>query len=91
MKASVLADASRRRMLSGELEEAIRSGREALAMAERLELPALRANALNNVGSARAALGDEGGIGDLEESVRIAEEANEAWDIVRGYINLAAH
>ena len=53
-------------MVAEENEDAIRVGREALALAERFGLEELQAHTLNNVGVARTIGGDTGGIGDLE-------------------------
>jgi len=58
VKAHTIAAASRFRMLAAEEEEAIRLGREALAMAEELGLNDVRAAALNTLGCARVSLGD---------------------------------
>jgi class 3 adenylate cyclase/tetratricopeptide (TPR) repeat protein len=88
-KAFVVANLSRFLMLSGDSAEAIRVGREALAMAEQLNLDGLRAHTLNNIGSARIRLGDLDGIGDLEESIAIAEVADPV-EATRSYGNLAS-
>jgi class 3 adenylate cyclase/tetratricopeptide (TPR) repeat protein len=88
-KAFVIANLSRFLMLASENSLAIRVGREALAMAEELHLDDLRANALNNIGSARVRSGDLGGIADLEESIAIAEVAD-PLEVMRGYGNLAS-
>jgi tetratricopeptide (TPR) repeat protein len=71
-RAHVLARLARSHMLADDHEEAIRAGREALAIADRLGLDDVRAHALNSVGSARFQLGDPGGIADSESSVEIA-------------------
>jgi class 3 adenylate cyclase/tetratricopeptide (TPR) repeat protein len=86
----VLAHVSRFMMLAARHDDAIRLGRQALAMAEDLDLPDLRSHALNNIGTTRTASGDRGGIGDLEASIALAEEANSPWDVSRGYLNLAS-
>jgi class 3 adenylate cyclase/tetratricopeptide (TPR) repeat protein len=88
-KAFVVANLSRFLMLAGESAEAIRVGREALAMAEQLGLDGLRAHTLNNIGSARIRLGDLDGIDDLEESIAIAEVAD-PLEATRSYGNLAS-
>jgi tetratricopeptide (TPR) repeat protein len=88
-KAFVVANLSRFLMLAGESAEAIRVGREALAMAEELNLDDLRAHTLNNIGSARIRLGDLDGIGDLEESIAIAE-VTDPVEATRSYGNLAS-
>ena len=88
-KAYVLANASRFAALAGENEDAIRFGREALAMADELHIDPIRSHALNNMGFARVSLGDAGGIDDLEQSAAIAVAAN-SIESVRAYGNLAS-
>jgi tetratricopeptide (TPR) repeat protein len=88
-KAYVVANVSRFATLAGEHEDGIRSGREALAMAEELRIDSLRSHALNNIGIARVATGDMDGIDDLEQSASIAVEAN-SIESVRAYGNLAS-
>ena len=85
-KAYALSSLSRFRT-AGEPEEAIRIAREALAMAERLELDEVRAHALNNIGTSRVTLGDHGGVTDLERSVEISAALGSV-EAVRGYLNL---
>ena len=87
-KASVISAVSRYLMLSGESAEAIRLGREALAMAEQLGLDELRANTLNNIGVARVDSDDQGGLDDLEEGLAIALRANLPGAICRTRANL---
>jgi class 3 adenylate cyclase len=86
-KAYALSSLSRFRMIADKNEEAIRVGFEALQMAEELGLEELRAHALNNIGIARAGIGDPGGVVDLEKSIAIAVELN-SLESVRGYVNL---
>jgi predicted ATPase len=88
-KARVLSFVSRARMLANRTEEAIDTGREALAMAEELGLDELRAHALNNIGSARTFAGDFGGIADLEQSLEISLALNSP-ESARAYNNLGA-
>ena len=88
-KAYVIANLSRFLMLASENAEAIRVGREALAMAEALQLDDLRAHTLNNIGVARFHAGDPGGIADLEESIAVAEVVD-PLEAMRGYGNLAS-
>ena len=88
-KARVLSEVSRYHMLGDRNEEAIRTGREALAMATALGLEEVRAHALDNVGSARVGLGDAGGMNDLEQSVQISDETG-SIESLRGYNNLFA-
>jgi hypothetical protein len=76
-------------MLADRNETAIEFGLEAIDLAEQLGLDDLRANALNNVGSARANAGDRAGFADLEESIRLASQLNSISDVIRGHNNLA--
>jgi class 3 adenylate cyclase/tetratricopeptide (TPR) repeat protein len=87
-KAFVISNISRFLMLSGKSDDAIRIGREALQMAEELQLDELRAHALNNIGCARVGSGDRAGVEDLEQSVAIAEAINTPEGI-RSYGNFA--
>ena len=87
-KAWVLSQVSRYEMLAGEHGNAVRVGREALAMAETLGLDEVRAHVLNNIGTARCADGDFGGIEDLERSIEIAD-AIDSPEVARAYNNLA--
>ena len=87
--ARVLVEVSRYAMLADETEEAIRAGREALEMAEALDLPELVPAALINIGSARGNAGDDGGIADLERAIEIAQATNDP-QLARAYNNLAA-
>jgi tetratricopeptide (TPR) repeat protein len=75
-------------MLAGEYEAAVRVGNEALAMAEELRLNEVRAHVLNNIGCARAAVGDFGGVRDLEQSIEIADAVSSP-DLSRAYNNLS--
>ena len=77
-------------MLAGIDAEAIRIGREALTMAEQLELDELRAHALNNIGTARVHAGDTDGFVDLEASLALAVQAKAPGEICRAQNNLAA-
>jgi class 3 adenylate cyclase/tetratricopeptide (TPR) repeat protein len=88
-KATVLSEVSRYHMLGDRCDDAIQIGRQALAMATELGLDEVRAHALNNIGAARANSGDFGGIGDLEQSIKIAEEIGSP-ESLRGYNNLFA-
>jgi class 3 adenylate cyclase/tetratricopeptide (TPR) repeat protein len=89
-KAWAASSASRFMMLAGENEEAIRLGAEALALASAPGLEEVRAATLNNVGSARAALGDESGLGEIAEAIEVARAANAPFERCRAIGNLAA-
>jgi tetratricopeptide (TPR) repeat protein len=84
----VLSNVSRFLMLAAESTEAIRIGRRALGIAERLGLDELRAHALNNIGCARLEVGDLGGLDDLEQSVVVATEAGAPGETLRAQGNL---
>jgi tetratricopeptide (TPR) repeat protein len=85
----VLSEVARYEMLADHNEKAIEVGREALGMAERLGLDDLRAHALNNIGCARAFMGDRNGMADLEQSIAIASRTNSVHDLIRGHNNLS--
>jgi class 3 adenylate cyclase len=89
IKAHFLAQVSRFHMLGGELEQAIEVGLQAVEMAEALVATGDLASALNNIGTARAGLGDETGIEDLERAIEIAGAANNVHEHGRAIINLA--
>jgi tetratricopeptide (TPR) repeat protein len=86
-KAHVLSTLSRFHSAALEVDMAIRTGEQALEMAEGLGLDEIRAHALNNIGSARVALADEGGIEELEAGLVIAL-ANNSPECVRAFLNL---
>jgi tetratricopeptide (TPR) repeat protein len=86
-KAHVLSTLSRFHSAALEVDMAIRTGEQALKMAEGLGLDEIRAHALNNIGSARVALADDGGIEDLEASLVIALASNSP-ESVRAFLNL---
>ena len=86
-KAYVLSTLSRFHAVELRVGEATRIGAEALAMGEQLGLDEVRAHALNNIGFVRSSVGDEGGIEDLEESLRIALERNSP-ESIRSSLNL---
>jgi tetratricopeptide (TPR) repeat protein len=87
MKVHVLARAAARAMVANRNEEAARIGREAVALADELDLPDLRINALSSVGSARANGGDQGGLDDLERAFALGIAANSP-EAARTAVNL---
>ncbi len=89
VQVTVLSHLSRYAMLSDRSAQAIEYGRESLGLAGQLGLDDLRAHALNNIGTARVAQGDGGGVGDLEESIALATRVNSIPDLLRGHNNLA--
>jgi class 3 adenylate cyclase/tetratricopeptide (TPR) repeat protein len=88
-KARVLATSARIRMLADDYDHAIRVGRQALAIAEELVLPALQAHALNTVGSTMF-FRDRGGQAEMQRALELARDVNspEAVNILG---NLAEH
>ena len=87
--ARVLVEASRYAMLSDAMDSAVRTGREALEMAEQLGLAELIPSALINIGVARVQAGDGSGMADLERAIEIGLATNNP-DVARAYNNLAA-
>jgi len=88
-KAYVLSDLSRYHMLAGRWEQAIDIGSRALEIAVALNLDEIRANALNNVGTARVSFGDAAGVGDLESALELADGINSP-EVARVMNNLAS-
>jgi tetratricopeptide (TPR) repeat protein len=89
-KARVLSAAARFRMLTYlDNQEAIELAREALSLAEALDLEELRADTLVTLGTARWNDGDVGGAPEIEEGLRIAVEHNALSAMQRAYNNLA--
>jgi predicted ATPase/class 3 adenylate cyclase len=86
--ARVRAQTARYAMLDDEFEEAIRVGREALDMAERLGLDELRVNVLATIGTALSSA--ELGAGDemLQEAIAIGVALNSV-ESLRAFNNLA--
>ena len=72
-KADVLAQAARNATISGDAEEAVRIGQEALVLAESLGLDDVRAAVFATLGLARTSRGDWEGIEDLERALELAK------------------
>ena len=87
-KAHVLSQVSRYRMLADDDEVAIRIGEAALAMSDELGLVEPQVEALVNIGTTRANMGDATGLDDLERAIAIAVEAGSS-SVARAYNNLA--
>ncbi len=85
-KARVLAEQARFQMLAGEFDPAL--GRQALELAEALELEELRAELLITIGTARAMSGEPGGKEDVERGLELALRRS-LRTAIRGYTNLA--
>jgi len=75
-------------MVTSQSREAIRVGREALAIAEQVGAEDIRAQTLNSVGTARVDLGDLGGFDDIQRSIEVSEANNLPFHVSRGYVNL---
>jgi hypothetical protein len=91
-KAATLEAASRLRMLAADYLEAIRLGRQALAMAEQLGLEGLRAAVLTDVGSSRPGVGEvEEGLADMARAAEVAAAGNAPYELVRAKNNRAAN
>jgi class 3 adenylate cyclase/tetratricopeptide (TPR) repeat protein len=87
-KAQVLAEISRSQTVSGEYEEAIRSGKACLAICDELDLEEIRAAVLISFGTARVGLGHfNDAVADLERGIALAEAIN-SYEVARGYGNL---
>jgi class 3 adenylate cyclase/tetratricopeptide (TPR) repeat protein len=88
--ARVLSSIARFRMLADDHKEAIRVGREALLLAEMLDLTELRAESLVTLGTSRTEEGDLAeGLADIERGLELALEANALSAALRAYNNLA--
>jgi class 3 adenylate cyclase/tetratricopeptide (TPR) repeat protein len=74
--ARVLAWSARQRMLAGEREQGLAQAREALALAEQLQLDEIRIHALTTIGSAKEFLSDTSGREDLRRAIDIARSTN---------------
>jgi class 3 adenylate cyclase/tetratricopeptide (TPR) repeat protein len=88
-KAYALSELARMRNAASEPETAVALGREALEIAEALELRELRVSALTTIGIARTLTGDPGGIDDLRRSVDASGEIGSP-ESARAYYNLGA-
>jgi class 3 adenylate cyclase/tetratricopeptide (TPR) repeat protein len=83
--ARVLMAVARHRAERSEYEAVIEHAREALTIAEALDLPETRAEALVNLGRARVYLGDAAGIEDIERGLALALETNSLFVAEQGY------
>ena len=88
-RARVPASVARYRAIAGDLEEAVRVARDALALAEQLDLAALQADALISLGTGRARGDAAAGRADVKRGIALALEANALAVAARGYNNLA--
>jgi tetratricopeptide (TPR) repeat protein len=72
----VLSFSARLRFLAGDLNEALEIAREALALAEELQLDELRAHTLTTIGSAKNRLEPSSGHAELAQALDIAVAVN---------------
>jgi tetratricopeptide (TPR) repeat protein len=86
-KAHSLSAFGRVLLFAGRTDDAIERAREALDIAEQLELADLRAQALLNLGTARWRAGDPRAADDIRQSIDVALAANSPA-CLRGYWNL---
>jgi class 3 adenylate cyclase/tetratricopeptide (TPR) repeat protein len=87
-KAFVLSHAARLNLLRARLGAAIALGRQALEIAESLDLDEIRVHSLNTIGTARVEQSDPAGLEDVERSLRLAQRTNSP-ESARGYLNLS--
>ena len=78
-------------MLNDDMQEAVEWGEKALALAEELDEPEIRAHALCNVGTAEAFRGDVNGVDRLHESLAIARENAHHEHAARVFTNLSEY
>jgi len=77
-------------MLADDVPEAVRWGKQAITLAERLGETEVLVHALNNVGSALLRAGSEEGRAALERSLALASEASLTEHVIRAYVNLSS-
>jgi class 3 adenylate cyclase/tetratricopeptide (TPR) repeat protein len=87
-KARVLAFVARFNMLGGNNDVAFDVATRTLEMARELGSGSLEASALNSMGTARANMGDRGGLEDLERAIATSAEANNLEEHSRALLNL---
>lgn len=78
-------------LLNSRMDEAIDWGNQALATAGDTASAEIRVHALNNIGTAKLFLGQEGGVEDLQNSLRIALENHLHEDAARVFTNLSEY
>jgi tetratricopeptide (TPR) repeat protein len=76
-------------MLMPDFHAAIPEARRAIEVADRVGSIEAKVHALNNLGVALIGVGDEQGVADLRESLRLALEHNLPDDVGRAYANLS--
>ncbi len=89
-KAYLLANLAIQLVLTNQHDRALGTASRSLQIAERLGFEDVRAHALNTIGMCRAAKGDRGGLQQLEQSLALSLEQNQAENIIRGYKNFGS-
>jgi tetratricopeptide (TPR) repeat protein len=90
-KARVLATASRLRWIAlNDNDEALRAGRDVLAIADSIRVPELEADVLDTIGMIRVNTGDVAGIADVRRGLELALAHNALAEAARACTNLAA-
>jgi tetratricopeptide (TPR) repeat protein len=86
----VLGNVAIQLSLAGELERSLATANASLEIADQLDLDDIRAHALNTIGMVRVLTRDPGGLEQLEQSLAVSLEQNNAENVVRGYKNLGS-
>jgi DNA-binding winged helix-turn-helix (wHTH) protein/tetratricopeptide (TPR) repeat protein len=76
-------------MLRNQFAEAIQQGEPAIALARALGNSGILSHALNNVGTSRAMQNRGKDLGELEESLQLAQESGLEEHVIRAYVNLS--
>jgi DNA-binding CsgD family transcriptional regulator/tetratricopeptide (TPR) repeat protein len=88
--AMAYSNMSQLRMLAGDVDPAVAWGGRAIELAERLGAVEVLAHALNNVGTAEAAVDPPAGHAKVEQSLELALEHDLEEHVVRAYTNLSS-
>lgn len=78
-------------MLNSQMTDAIKWAQRAIAEAADPASPEINVHALNNIGTAKLFLGQEDGVADLQESLRLALRHNMHEDAARVFTNLSEY
>jgi DNA-binding CsgD family transcriptional regulator len=85
-----LSSLSQLAMLSGQLDDTLRWGQQAVDIAARFDDERLRAHALVNIGAARTEV-DVDDAADLHEAFRVADAVRDRHEAVRALLNLSGN
>ena len=78
------------RMLMPDYVTGIAQARRAIEVADQVDSVEAKVHALNNLGLSLIGIGDEAGVADVRESLRLALEHHLPDDVGRAYLNLTA-